>query len=371
VSSTRSSLRHIAAAALIVTLAAPALAASLTDEFIKGYAAAILAREFKVRAASLQVSSGIVQLTATELGAADRSAVVAALTSIEGVKHVALLNDPARPGTAQSAPSDGLAARSGAQTHLLETGLLPPGLLFRPLIADPRWPRFSLGIRGYFDEDDFGWVIAGTLGESLPFYRWTSSNGHQWEVGAQAVVRPLFDRDHDDDLLTEDYLLGLFLGWRHGPFSGIARLHHTSSHLGDEFALRGGVQRVNVSYETLDVRLAWDFTPGVRLYAGAGYLIRRDPSSLDPWWTQLGLEYRSSWRAWQLLRPVAAIDLQSHETNAWHPALSLRAGTQVDSVSVLGRNLQMLLEYYVGDSRDGQFFSRDVQYLGFGVHFNF
>jgi hypothetical protein len=372
VSSTRPSpLRHIAALALIVTLAAPALAASVTDEYIKGYAAAILAREFKVRAASLQVSSGIVQLTATELGAADRSAVVAALTTIEGVKRVVLLNDQATPRAAPSAPSDGLDTRGGAQTHLLETGFLPPGLLFRPLIADPRWPRFSLGIRGYFDEDDFGWVIAGTLGESLPLFRWTSWNDHQWEVGVQAVVRPLFDRDHDDDLLTEDYLLGMFLGWRRGPVSGIARLHHTSSHLGDEFALRGALQRVNVSYETLDVRLAWDVTPELRLYAGAGYLIRRDPSSLDPWWTQLGLEYRSGWRPWQILRPVAAIDLQSHETNAWRPALSLRAGTQFDSVSVLGRNLQLLLEYYIGDSRDGQFFSRDVEYLGFGVHFNF
>lgn len=370
VSSTRPSpLRHIAAVALVVTLAAPALAASVTDEYIKGYAAAILAREFKVRAASLQVSSGIVQLPAMELGAADRSAVVAALTTIEGVKRVVLLNDQATPGAAPS--SDGLATPGGVQTHLLEAGLLPPGLLFRPLIADPRWPRFSLGIRHYFDEDDFGWVIAGTLGESLPLYRWTASNDHQWEVGVQAVVRPLFDRDHEDDLLTEDYLLGMFLGWRHGPFSSIARLHHTSSHLGDEFALRGVAHRVNVSYETLDVRLAWDFTPELRLYGGAGYLIRRDPSSLDPWWTQLGLEYRSGWRAWQILRPVAAIDLQSHETNDWHPALSLRAGAQFDSVSVLGRSLQLLLEYYLGNSRDGQFFSRDVEYLGFGVHFNF
>jgi hypothetical protein len=367
----RSATRHIAAVVLIVTLVAvPVQATPLPDDYIKGYAAAILAREFKVRAPSLRVSGGIVQLAQTDLASADQSAVIAALSAIEGVTRVVILSDRTQADAPPRA-TDVSAARDVAATELLETGGLPGRLLFRPLLADPRWPHFSLGFRQYFDEDDLGAAVAGNIGENLPFYRWTSSRAHQWEVGGLALVSPIFDREHGDDLLAEDYLLGLFLGWRRGVLSGMARLYHTSAHIGDELALRGTVQRVNLSYETLDALVSWDLDPEFRLYGGVGYLLRRDPRSLDPWWLQLGLEFRSSWRAWQALRPVAAIDLQSRQQNSWHPALSMRAGAQLDSVTVLGRSAQFLLEYYIGGARDGQFYTRDVEYFGFGVHFSF
>ena len=368
----RSSTRSITAFVALVTLAViPAAAARVTDDYIKGYAAAVLAWRFNVRAPSLQVNGGTIQLAVPDLASADQSAVVAALSAIEGVGRVVIVSDRAAPGADSSRPLEASLARGTAPSALLDTGLLPGWLLFRPLLADPRWPHFSLALRTYFDEDDFGTVIAGSIGDNFPFFRWTTSSDQQWEVGGLALVAPTFDRDNNDDLLTEDYLLGLFLGWRRGPLSGLARLYHTSSHLGDELTLRGTVARVNLSYETVDARLAWDFTPEFRAYGGAGYLIRRDPSSLDPWWLQLGLEFRSGWRAWQTLRPVAAVDLQSRQTNNWHPALSLRAGAQLDSVTILGRSLQFLLEYYTGDSREGQFYTRDVEYLGFGAHFNF
>jgi hypothetical protein len=368
----RSSKRYVATLVVLLAFTAvPAHAAPAPDDYIKGYAAAILAREFKVRAPSLQVTGGMIRLAEADLASVDRSAVVATLSAVEGVSRVVILGDRAPAETPVPRSLDASIAHDAGPARLLDTGLLPGGLLFRPLLADPRWPHFSLGYRQYFDEDDFDAVVAGTIGESLPFYRWTALRDQQWEVGGFALVTPLFDRANSDDLLTEDYLLGLFLGWRRGALSALARVHHTSSHLGDELALRGTLRRVNVSYETLDARLSWDFTPELRLYGGAGYLVRRDPESLDPWWLQLGVEYRSRWRAWRLLRPVAAADLQSREQNDWHPALSLRAGAQLDSATVLGRSLQFLLEYYTGDSREGQFFSRDVDYLGFGAHFSF
>ena len=367
----RSSMRDIAAIVVIITLAAvEAHTAPVTDDYIKGYAAAILAREFKVRAPSLQVSGGIVRVAEADLTGADHSAIVAALTAVEGVTRVVIVSGRAAAEAPLPPALDVPIARAAPRPELLETGVLPAGLLFKPLLADPRWPHFSMGYRQYLDGDLDGAVV-GTIGENLPFYRWTWPPALQWEIGGLALVTPIFDRRANDDLVTEDYLVGLFLGWRRGALSGLARLYHTSSHLGDELALRGTVPRMNLSYETLDLLLSWDFPREFRLYGGAGYLVRRDPASLDPWRLQFGLEFRSRWRAWEILRPVAAADVASHQQNGWRPALSLRAGAQFDSVSVLGRSAQLLFEYYTGASREGQFYERDDTYVGFGVHFSF
>jgi hypothetical protein len=362
-------LRVVVAAVLAVWMALGAhlvAASPLSDDFIRGYAVAVLEREFKIRTPSLEVSGGILRLSEADLGTVDRSTVGAALARIDGVKQVVILSAGAAPAAAL-ATMDG---RDGAATALLP-GFLPSGLLFTPLLADPRWPRFSTSFRYYIDERDLRDVFAVGLGESIPVYRWQWSEKHRWEIGVQALVFSLFDMDTSSaDLLTADYFGAAFLGWRSGGFSGLARVFHQSSHLGDELALRGTVPR-DLSYEGIDARLSADLPGGFQLYGGGGYLFRRDPESLDPWFIQLGLEFRSSWRAWQVLRPVVAADVQSREENDWHPALSLRAGAQFDSLHVFGRNLQLLAEYYIGDSRDGQFYTREVQYVGAGIHFSF
>jgi hypothetical protein len=71
------------------------------------------------------------------------------------------------------------------------------------------------------------------------------------------------------------------------------------------------------------------------------------------------------------VRPVAGLDLQFREENDWHTDLTFRAGLQFESVSVLSRSLQVLVEYFNGRSFDGQFYRLPVEYVGLGVHFNF
>jgi hypothetical protein len=51
--------------------------------------------------------------------------------------------------------------------------------------------------------------------------------------------------------------------------------------------------------------------------------------------------------------------------------VSLRAGLQFETVQVLGRNLQLLVGYFHGNSSDGQFYTREVEFLDLGVHFHF
>jgi hypothetical protein len=68
---------------------------------------------------------------------------------------------------------------------------------------------------------------------------------------------------------------------------------------------------------------------------------------------------------------VAAVDLQSRDENQWNLDLSVRAGIQLESVRVLERRLQLLVEYFYGNSPDGQFYKNRVDYIGLGAHFHF
>ena len=122
----------------------------------------------------------------------------------------------------------------------------------------------------------------------------------------------------------------------------------------------------------MDAKISYDLPLGLRAYAGGGYLLDVDPSNLGRGLAQAGAEFKSPWALWQgRLRPVAGIDLQWREENNWHTDLSLRAGLQFENVSVLSRNLQILVEYFKGRSFDGQFFKEPVEYVGIGAHFNF
>jgi hypothetical protein len=162
------------------------------------------------------------------------------------------------------------------------------------------------------------------------------------------------------------------VSYRYGDFSTIFRLFHQSSHLGDEFVLGSRVpNRLNLSYEGLDARLSYGLGDVWRVYGGGGYLFHREPSDLQPWALQYGLEFRSPWPSpdarW---RPIAAADIQNREENDWHTDFSFRAGIQLDGVLVT-RNMQLLLEYFRGHSPNGQFYRQKIDYLGLGLHFHF
>src|SRR5262249_28695376 len=86
---------------LLLTLRAAGRAAAAPgdDSFIAGYAAAVLEREFSLKAPSLRVQNGVVSVPASELATADRARVVAELERIPGVARVVVLEAGASPPT--------------------------------------------------------------------------------------------------------------------------------------------------------------------------------------------------------------------------------------------------------------------------------
>ena len=354
---------------LLWPIVAAAQTEPVPDAYIEGYAAAMLQREFQLTPRTLRVRNGIISIDAADLAGADRERVVTVLQSIRGVVRVDV-RDPAAPPAPPLAP-----ARPGTPPTLapaeVQTGLMPSGVLFKPLIADPRWPHFAVAYQYYFNDKQLRDVAAVSFGETFTVYRERALHGF-WELGIQAGVFAVFDADaRSFDLVNADYFVGVPLSYRYESLSAILRVFHQSSHLGDEFLLRSRANRVNLSYEAVDVKVSYDFGDIFRLYGGAGYLFDQDPPGLHPWSLQWGAELRSPWPKrpsdW---RPIAAVDVQNREENDWHSDVSVRVGVQIEG-ALAPRNLQLMIEYFRGHSPNGQFYKDKVDYLGLGAHFHF
>lgn len=345
-----------------VIFAGSAAATPASDEFIRGYATAILQRDFQITAKTLNVQSGVVYISGLEASDVVRDRMKTSLAAIDGVRQVVVAEK-------------GEFIPTGGDTAITPevNVFLPRDLLFKSLLADPRWPHFSASYQQYMQNEQLDGVGSATFGETFSFYRFAGPWTSQMEVGLQAGVFSIFDMNSDShDLVNADYFVALPLSFKKDNFSAMSRVFHQSSHLGDEYLLSGqSGERVNLSYEGMDLLLSYNLSLGFRLYGGGGYLFHREPADLEPGIAQSGLEFRSPEAWWGgALRPVAAVDLQYHEENDWDANVSVRAGFQFENPNFISRKLQILLEYYDGSSPNGQFYARDdVEYIGLGFHF--
>ena len=348
--------------ALICWIALAAVPAQgATDEFIRGYVTAVLTEHFPAGVERIRVESGIIHLEGTTVSEAQKSEIRKLLSEVQGVRGIVF--DRAETVTATSRADEDLPE------------LLPEKLLFQPLLADPRWPHFSASYQRYLDSSDHLKDVAATsFGESFSIYRFRGPWDSIMEVGIQAGVFSVFDLDSESfDLINADYLVGIPLILEKSNFSQMLRIFHQSSHLGDEYLLRGNAdKRINLSYEGVNTLLSYDLPAGFRIYVGGGYLFHRTPSELKPWSTQTGLEFRSP-RTWLggALRPVAAVDVENTQESDWNTELSIRSGVQFENPDFLSRKLLLLLEYYNGKSPNGQFYENNIEFFGIGVHLYF
>ena len=339
---------------------------SASDEFIAGYASAILEHEFSVTDATLEVHNGTIVVTAKTLGNIDRGKLLAALQQIPGVSDVEI----------HTADPSSTSAAEGVQVTIPEqqSKWLPRGALFAPLHADPRWPHFSAAYRQFTKGLGLSEVFAANFGETFAIYRNKAFLGGEWELGVQAGVFSIFDISSASiDLVNADYRVGGLISYRNGRFSAFTRIQHQSSHLGDEFLLSNpGVTRVNLSYEEMDLKLSYDVYSWLRIYGGAGFIFHRQPADLGRGTTQWGVELVSTHTFLNgRLRPVAYGDFQCNEMTSWAVGQSIMAGVQFENARIGDRKVQVLAEYYNGPSPDGQFYPMRASWYGVGVHLYF
>jgi hypothetical protein len=249
----------------------------------------------------------------------------------------------------------------------------PEGDVFTPLVADPVETRNFLSVLSV-DADPVQSTFGSVgLGANFGLYRWPGQQpGDGWQVGLFAAINSLFDLEGTSyPLVNTDFRIGVPVSFRHGAFSGRARLFHQSSHLGDELILQGNApQRLNVSVEIVDFVLAWEHA-GWRPYAGAGYVVHGDPSDLKSVGVQVGIDYIGSTRALFGGRLVGGFDYKSFEETDWRAGMSAKIGLQYGRPYPDRRGLTVLLEAFDGPAPYGQFYRDTITQYGVALQFDY
>lgn len=263
---------------------------------------------------------------------------------------------------------------TAAMSAPLRTIFLPTGDLFRPLLADPKEPRFYLSYRLFkYRTEQIHGAVAG-YGEIFGLYRHVNTEGgYTWQANLGGGVHAQFDLHTPSlDLVNADYTVGFPFTFRKGPESYRITLYHQSSHLGDEFLLHNNIDRVELSYEVLDGVGSYEWKTW-RVYYGGGYMVHREPSSLKPGLLHGGLEYYAADHVFGNGRLVGGWDIKCDEEHEWSLNSSVKFGLQFDGSGANGRYIRLLVEGYKGFSPYGQFYTdKDrMTYAGIGFYLGF
>lgn len=245
---------------------------------------------------------------------------------------------------------------------------------FDSLKADPRWPRFSATWQEYQDDPFLESVASVSLGETFAIVRDEPLDEPgarpSWEIGIQSVVYATFEPlGQSQPLFNSDWQIGGYVAGRSGPWSGMLRLWHQSSHLGDEFLIQNpGFPRVNFTFESLSGLGSYEPTLWSRIYGGGGWIFDEKPTDFGNFFVQYGLELRWPETVWRdYARPFAAVDVQHLEATDWQADVSFVAGVEFREPNRDAPALRLTVEFYDGRNPNGQFFGDDAQYFGAGL----
>ncbi len=270
--------------------------------------------------------------------------------------------------------------------------LLPHDNVFRPVLADPKQPRFFTNYRrvhfrgrGLPAEGEGRTINAGIIALGGDFGLWGLRQPHGCDGLQVNLFSAIFSQFNLDaaaaDLLNTDFLVGPEVTLRQGRWSGRLRVFHQSSHLGDEFLLNfaiktPGFQRVDLSFEAVDALVSLDGC-WWRLYGGGGYLLFPEDPPLERGIVQWGLELRGAdWRPWRLpgqarFVPLFGADFQSFEEREWNITTSLKGGLELSTPGGTHR-VRLVGTYLRGFIPFGQFFNTEkIEASGIELEFEF
>tara|TARA_A100000171_G_scaffold51017_1_gene64039 strand:- start:3027 stop:4127 length:1101 start_codon:yes stop_codon:yes gene_type:complete len=337
-----------------------------TEDYLKGYAQCVLDDTLVSQNVDLKVIKNTLYITITgqALSFDEEEQIKKRIQQNKHIKNV-LISYGFQGQKQEVKPL----IQNTATKELPKSQYLPQSALYTSPIADPRWPKFRVGYQVHRNKKYGANIFSFAFGENLPLYLYRKEN-YTLELGIQAGLFGLMNISHTPTLLiNSDYFVGIGLSvelWHH--WQHFLQLSHLSSHIGDELLINKQSlinKRINLSYETLRWLTAYKFK-NTRPYFGIGYMIHRDPSSIQPLTIEYGIDYKTPFTFFDdSTRLIAGLHLHHWQQVKYHPTLTVAAGLQVENPVWANRKLQLLMEYKNGKSRDGQFFNFKEEYLGF------
>ncbi len=280
------------------------------------------------------------------------------------------------------------------RTNIGETSeAFPSDDVFRPLMADPKQPQFfamwqqqnhsNSNSRTSYNSGGSSYSLGSVaIGENFGFY--TKRQGCDgWQVSLLTGIFAQFNLDtKNSELINTDFNVGIPLTWRSGNWSTRLRYYHQSSHIGDKFLVDHqplGFQLVTFSIEEIEAIISYDYR-WLRLYGGGGFLVHREPSTLDPGRIQWGFEARAPSMRTQILgpvldrlivTPVLSADFKSIEAHNWIIDTNVLGGFEWSRTGSR-RRFRLMATYFHGYNPYGLFFINEkIERIGLGAYFMF
>lgn len=248
--------------------------------------------------------------------------------------------------------------------------LLPDGVIYPSYLAGPKEPRLA----SVWNHDSrWGWMWDLEAGARMALVRYGAAGLPRpdgWELDIEGAAFPRLDIDHEQDLISADFRVGIPLTYGWGPFQAKLAGYHLSSHLGDEYLLRFPDDgRVNYSRNALVLGGSYYVRDDLRLYAEAEWAFYTDGGS-QPWEFQFGLDYAPAWGADSRRgAPFVALNGHLREEVDYGGSFVVQAGWQWRGPT--NHLFRVGAQYFTGKSDQYQFCQRNEDKVGIGVWYDF
>ncbi|MCC7084138.1 MAG: DUF1207 domain-containing protein [Pirellulales bacterium] len=247
--------------------------------------------------------------------------------------------------------------------------LLPYGLIWHSYLAGPEEPRMAAIL---FNDPNLGTKFDGQLGARIGLLRYGTGadfrpNGWQIDVEGAAFIRQ--DPEENSDVDGYDFRVGVPLtsGW--GRYQMKVAWYHTSSHLGDEFALKHPeFVRINYSRNAIVWGHSYYLLDELRLYGEIDYGYWTDGGN-EPWAFQFGFEYSPLVRGARGA-PFLAVNGLLRQENDFGGPFTLETGWQWRPLRG-GQLLRVGFHYQTGPSILNEFYLDSEQQVGGGIWYDF
>lgn len=250
----------------------------------------------------------------------------------------------------------------------------PNGLLWEPLLANKRDPRFALVVSD-LNTPLTSQTADTSIGTTFGLFRFSPwMHDVEMQLDMFGVVHSRFSQA--DFLIASDYRFGVPLTFRIGNFHAKLAYEHTSTHFGDEAIEISGLRRIEYIRDEFVLGLGYTFANQLRIYGQYGYssfidVIREGVRENNRNRYDVGLEWFRRQKTLNYGQPFAALNLGFDGVVNFDPDLTLQAGWMWRLEDRRLSQVRLYAEFYTGRSPYGQLFRDRETFSAVGVSLDY